>query len=387
MTTDSQAIVVATDVHRRFGEGDAAVEALDGVSVDFPKGRFTAIMGPSGSGKSTLMHVLAGLDRPTSGSVVVDGTEISDLDDKELTELRRDKVGFVFQFFNLLPVLTAQENIELPLSIAGRKPDEALLGQLVEAVDLGDRLSHRPSELSGGQQQRVAVARALISKPAVVFADEPTGNLDSSSSEEVLNLLRRAVDEFGQTVVMVTHDPNAAAVADRVLVLVDGKVVQDAEAGNAERRARPAQGRHHPVTAVALRNLWSRKLRTFLTALAIVLGVMMVAGTYVLTDTIDRSFDKIFTESNQGIDAVVSSREAVETDDGQEPPFPASVLDVGAGDRRGGEGLGRHLRPPGGDPRQGRRPHRRQRRADLRGVGAARAIRRVRLRGGAQDRG
>ncbi len=235
MTTDSQAIVVATDVHRRFGEGDAAVEALDGVSVDFPKGRFTAIMGPSGSGKSTLMHVLAGLDRPTSGSVVVDGTEISDLDDKELTELRRDKVGFVFQFFNLLPVLTAQENIVLPLSIAGRKPDEALLGQLVEAVDLGDRLSHRPSELSGGQQQRVAVARALISKPAVVFADEPTGNLDSSSSEEVLNLLRRAVDEFGQTVVMVTHDPNAAAVADRVLVLVDGKVVQDAEAGNAER--------------------------------------------------------------------------------------------------------------------------------------------------------
>ena len=179
MATDSQAIVTATDVHRRFGEGDAAVEALDGVSVDFPKGRFTAIMGPSGSGKSTLMHVLAGLDRPTSGSVVVDGTEISDLDDKQLTELRRDKVGFVFQFFNLLPVLTAQENIVLPLSIAGRKPDEALLGQLVEAVDLGDRLSHRPSELSGGQQQRVAVARALISKPAVVFADEPTGNLDS----------------------------------------------------------------------------------------------------------------------------------------------------------------------------------------------------------------
>ena len=227
MTPDSQAIVVATDVHRRFGEGDAAVEALDGVSVDFPKGRFTAIMGPSGSGKSTLMHVLAGLDRPTSGSVVVDGVEISDLDDKQLTELRRDKVGFVFQFFNLLPVLTAQENIVLPLSIAGRKPDEALLGQLVEAVDLGDRLSHRPSELSGGQQQRVAVARALISKPAVVFADEPTGNLDSSSSEEVLTLLRRAVDEFGQTVVMVTHDAHAASVADRIVVLSDGRIVHD----------------------------------------------------------------------------------------------------------------------------------------------------------------
>jgi len=230
-----QSIVTATDVHRHFGEGDAAVHALDGISVDFPRGRFTAIMGPSGSGKSTLMHVLAGLDRPTSGSVLVDGVEISDLDDKQLTELRRDKVGFVFQFFNLLPVLTAEENIRLPLSIAGRKADPDLMAKLVEAVDLGDRLSHRPAELSGGQQQRVAVARALISEPAVVFADEPTGNLDSSTSEEVLALLRRAVDEFGQTVVMVTHDANAAAIADRVVVLVDGKIVQDAEAGSAER--------------------------------------------------------------------------------------------------------------------------------------------------------
>ena len=228
-------IVRAVDVHRRFGEGDAAVHALDGITVDFPRGRFTAIMGPSGSGKSTLMHVLAGLDTPTSGSVVVDGTEITDLDDKQLTELRRDKVGFVFQFFNLLPVLTAEENIRLPLSIAGRKADPDLMAKLVEAVNLGDRLSHRPAELSGGQQQRVAVARALISQPAVVFADEPTGNLDSATSEEVLALLRRAVDEFGQTVVMVTHDPNAAAIADRVLVLVDGKIVRDAEAGSAER--------------------------------------------------------------------------------------------------------------------------------------------------------
>ena len=227
-------IVSATDVHRTFGEGDAAVHALDGVSVDFPKGRFTAIMGPSGSGKSTLMHILAGLDRPTSGTVMVDGTELSGLDDKALTELRRDKVGFVFQFFNLLPVLSAEENIVLPLSIAGRKPDEAFLAQLVEAVDLGDRLSHRPSELSGGQQQRVAVARALVSRPAVVFADEPTGNLDSGSSGEVLALLRRAVDELGQTVVMVTHDPDAAAVADRVLVLVDGRIVHDGVAGDAE---------------------------------------------------------------------------------------------------------------------------------------------------------
>jgi putative ABC transport system ATP-binding protein len=230
----SAPIVSATDVHRRFGEGDAAVHALDGVSVDFPRGRFTAIMGPSGSGKSTLMHILAGLDRPTSGSVRVDGTEISELGDRELTELRRDKIGFVFQFFNLLPVLTAQENIVLPLSIAGREPDEALLARLVDAVNIGDRLSHRPSELSGGQQQRVAVARALMSKPAVVFADEPTGNLDSGASAEVLALLRQAVDELDQTVVMVTHDPNAAAIADRVIVLVDGRVVQDAEAGSAE---------------------------------------------------------------------------------------------------------------------------------------------------------
>jgi len=230
----SEPIVRATDVSRRFGEGDTAVDALDGVSVDFPKGNFTAVMGPSGSGKSTLMHILAGLDQPTSGSVVVDGTEIADLDDKHLTELRRDKVGFVFQFFNLLPVLSAEENIRLPLSIAGRKPDDAFMKQLVDAVNLGDRLSHRPSELSGGQQQRVAIARALITKPAVVFADEPTGNLDSGSSEEVLRLLRRAVDEFGQTVVMVTHDANAAAIADRVLVLVDGKIVQDAAAGSAE---------------------------------------------------------------------------------------------------------------------------------------------------------
>ncbi len=235
MTTDSEPIVTAQGVHRRFGEGDAAVDALDGISVDFPRGRFTAIMGPSGSGKSTLMHILAGLDRPTAGSVKVDGTEITDLDDKHLTELRRDKLGFIFQFYNLLPVLSAEENIRLPLSIAGREPDKAFFEQLVGAVNLGDRLSHRPSELSGGQQQRVAVARALVSKPAVVFADEPTGNLDSTASEEVLALLRRAVDEFEQTVVMVTHDANAAAVADRVLVLVDGKIVQDAEAGSAEK--------------------------------------------------------------------------------------------------------------------------------------------------------
>ena len=210
------------------------MRALDGVSVEFPKGRFTAIMGPSGSGKSTLMHILAGLDRPSSGTVVIDGIDLGELDDGELTELRRDKVGFVFQFFNLLPVLDARENILLPLKLAGRDPDGSRLEALIDAVGLGDRLDHRPAELSGGQQQRVAIARALLAEPAVVFADEPTGNLDSHSSEEVLALLRRAVDEFGQTVVVVTHDPVAAAVADRVLVLVDGRIVRDEGAESAE---------------------------------------------------------------------------------------------------------------------------------------------------------
>src|SRR5215208_2225034 len=220
-------IVTATDVHRRYGEGDAAVDALAGVGVSSERGRFSAIMGPSGSGKSTLMHILAGLDRPTSGSVVLDGVEITDLDDADLTRLRRDKLGFIFQFFNLIPVLTAEENIVLPLSIAGHSVDDEWLHRLVETVGLGDRRTHRPSELSGGQQQRVAVARALISRPAVVFADEPTGNLDSKSSDEVLQLLRQAVDEFDQTVVMVTHAPEAAATADRVMFLADGRVVDD----------------------------------------------------------------------------------------------------------------------------------------------------------------
>ncbi len=235
MTASTDApIVQATELRRVFGEGEAAVKALDGVSVQFPKGSFTAIMGPSGSGKSTLMHILAGLDRPTSGTVVIDGIDLGELDDGKLTELRRDKVGFVFQFFNLLPVLDARENILLPLKLAGRDPDGSRLEALIAAVDLGDRLDHRPAELSGGQQQRVAIARALLAEPAVVFADEPTGNLDSHSSEEVLALLRRAVDEFGQTVVVVTHDAAAAAVADRVLVLVDGRIVRDGSAESAE---------------------------------------------------------------------------------------------------------------------------------------------------------
>jgi putative ABC transport system ATP-binding protein len=226
-------IVRATDLTRRFGEGAAAVDALAGVSVSFRPGEFAAIMGPSGSGKSTLMHILAGLDAPTSGSVVIDDVELAGLSDARITDLRRDKIGFVFQAFNLLPVLTAEENIVLPLTIAGRKPEAAWLGTLIDAVGLEDRRTHRPSELSGGQQQRVAVARALVTRPAVVFADEPTGNLDSRASADVLALLRRAVDEFGQTVVMVTHDPDAAAVSDRIVELADGRIVDD-------RRARAA---------------------------------------------------------------------------------------------------------------------------------------------------
>ena len=220
-------IVEAENLCRRFGEGEAAVDALADITVGFPAGRFTAIMGPSGSGKSTLMHVLAGLDRATSGQVRVAGVDLTDLADRELTQLRRDRIGFIFQTFNLLPVLNAEENILLPLSIAGRKPDREWFDRLVDTVGIRDRLTHRPAELSGGQQQRVAVARALISRPAVVFADEPSGNLDSKSSGDVLGLLRQAVDDFSQTVVMVTHDAHAASFADRLLVLADGRIVHD----------------------------------------------------------------------------------------------------------------------------------------------------------------
>jgi putative ABC transport system ATP-binding protein len=230
----SSAIVAAADLRRRYGEGEAAIDALDGVSVSFPKGRFAAIMGPSGSGKSTLMHNLAGLDRPTSGTVTVDGVELTGLDDKRLTQLRRDRIGFIFQTFNLLPVLSAEENILLPLSIAGRKPDQEWLDRLIDTIGIRDRLSHRPAEMSGGQQQRVAVARALVSRPAVVFADEPTGNLDSKASGDVLALLRQAVDEFDQTVVMVTHDAHAASFADRLLVLADGRIMHDRESASTE---------------------------------------------------------------------------------------------------------------------------------------------------------
>jgi putative ABC transport system ATP-binding protein len=234
MTKNDRTIVATSDLHRRYGEGAAAVDALAGVDVDINRGELTAIMGASGSGKSTLMHCMAGLDTPTRGAVTLDGVRLDELDDRRLTELRRDKVGFIFQAFNLLPVLTAEENLVLPLTIAGRKPDPEWVESLVRTVGLGDRRTHRPSELSGGQQQRVAVARALVSKPAVVFADEPTGNLDSVASTEVLGLLRSAVDDYGQTVVMVTHDAIAAAYADRLIVLADGRVAHDGGAGAAE---------------------------------------------------------------------------------------------------------------------------------------------------------
>jgi putative ABC transport system ATP-binding protein len=220
-------VVVASAISRRFGEGDTAVDALRSVSLDVNRGQLTTVMGPSGSGKSTLMHILAGLDRPTAGTVEIDGIEITTLGDTELTKLRRSHIGFIFQFFNLLPMLTAEENITLPLTIAGEKIDRAWLEQVLESVGLKDRRKHRPSELSGGQQQRVAIARALISKPTVVFADEPTGNLDSRTGGEILELLRQAVEDSGQTTVMVTHDPRSASIADRILFLADGNIVKE----------------------------------------------------------------------------------------------------------------------------------------------------------------
>jgi len=228
MQSDSRdAAVIAEGLGRRYGDGEAAIDALDDVSIAFPRGQFAAVMGPSGSGKSTLLHCLAGLDHPTAGAVVIDGTPLNDLSDRDLTVLRRSAIGFVFQSFNLLPMLTARENVALPLRIAGTRDSDARVDAMLGEVGLADRAGHRPSELSGGQQQRVAIARALVAEPTVIFADEPTGNLDSASGQEILDLLRRAVDERGRTVVMVTHDPRAATIADRVVLLSDGRVVLD----------------------------------------------------------------------------------------------------------------------------------------------------------------
>ena len=227
VASQANEVVSARNLGRRYGEGDTAIDALRSVDLEVEREKLTAVMGPSGSGKSTLMHLLAGLDKPTSGNVFIEGTNISELGDTELTKLRRKHIGFIFQFFNLLPMLTAEENIVLPLSIAGTKPDAEFLVQLIAKVGLEDRRKHRPSELSGGQQQRVAIARALVSRPTVMFADEPTGNLDSTTSGEILALLRDSVTSYGQTTVMVTHDAHAAAIADRVLFLADGAVVRD----------------------------------------------------------------------------------------------------------------------------------------------------------------
>jgi putative ABC transport system ATP-binding protein len=221
------AVVAAWAVTRRYGEQDSAVDALRGVSMRVPPGEFTAVMGPSGSGKSTLMHILAGLDVPTTGQVWIGGEEITDMSDDELTLLRRRRIGFIFQFFNLLPMLTAEQNVVLPLSIAGEKPERDWVDEVIAKVGLSDRRTHRPSELSGGQQQRVAIARALVSRPTILFADEPTGNLDSTTSDEILELMRNSVDSLGQTTLMVTHDASAAAVADRILFLADGCIVED----------------------------------------------------------------------------------------------------------------------------------------------------------------
>jgi putative ABC transport system ATP-binding protein len=229
-TNGRQPAVVARDLARHYGSGDTAVHALRGVSLEIEPGRLTAVMGPSGSGKSTLMHILAGLDHPDGGQVWIGDTEVTGLDDAGLTALRRDHIGFIFQFFNLLPMLTAEENILLPLEIAGRRPEKGWYEELIGKVGLAERRKHRPSEMSGGQQQRVAVARALASRPTVMFADEPTGNLDSTTSAEILALMRELVDGFGQTTVMVTHDPHAAAIADRVLFLADGEIVRDLSA-------------------------------------------------------------------------------------------------------------------------------------------------------------
>ncbi|MEA2423411.1 MAG: putative transport system ATP-binding protein [Thermoleophilaceae bacterium] len=221
------AVVVADALTRRYGDGESAVDALRGVSLEIPHGQFTAVMGPSGSGKSTLMHILAGLDVPTSGTVTIEGQTITDMDDGELTLLRRKHIGFIFQFFNLLPMLSAEENVTLPLALAGEKPERGWVEELIGKVGLADRRHHRPSELSGGQQQRVAIARSLVSRPTVLFADEPTGNLDSETSGEILQLLRDSVDSYGQTTVMVTHDAGAAATSDRILFLADGNLVKD----------------------------------------------------------------------------------------------------------------------------------------------------------------
>ncbi len=335
---ERQAAVQGFELTKRYGEGAAAVDALRGVTVDFAAGSFSSIMGPSGSGKSTLLHILAGLERPTGGWVEIGGIRLGGMSDHDLTLLRRRSVGFIFQSYNLLPVLTAEENILLPVGIAGEQPDIEWLETLLSAMRIGHRRSHRPGEMSGGEQQRVAVARALMTRPTVVFADEPTGNLDSVAGREILALLRRAVDEFGQTIVMVTHDPAAAAGADRTLFLADGEVRDDAE-GLPPTRSSTALSRCDEEAAV--RSLAARKLRTVLSAVAVVLGVAMVSGSYIETDQIRNAFEGITEQSVEGIDVVVSPAEEFT------PAFSSQLPTIPDAHGRGGSsGCRRRRRTP-----------------------------------------
>ena len=325
------AVVQASEITRVYGEGDTAVHALNGCSVDVVSGELTAVMGPSGSGKSTMMHILAGLDRPTSGSVSIAGTDITKLGDNELTKLRRKHIGFIFQFFNLLPMLNAEENIRLPLELAGDKIDEAWVEEVIKRTGLDDRRTHRPSELSGGQQQRVAIARALASRPTVIFADEPTGNLDSHTSAEILDLLREMVTNYGQTTVMVTHDAHAAAIADRSSssrTAASSRSCSGAEAGQILRAMEEVEP---AMIRVALRGpRRAASSAPTLTAFAIILGVATgELAPYVLTDTIDKAFDNIFTDSRQGSSVVISGKSAFDlTDDSgaTAPPLNESLL-------------------------------------------------------------
>ncbi len=328
-------------------------------------------MGPSGSGKSTLMHLLAGLDRPTSGGVSVGGEDITAMGDRRLTKLRRKHIGFVFQSFNLLPTLTAEENVTLPLAIARVKPPAAEVDALLERVGLTDRRHHKPAELSGGQQQRVAIARALIARPTVLFADEPTGNLDSAAGTAVLELLRDAVTVDGQTTVMVTHDPRAAAAADRVLFLADGRIVGDLAAPTEDQIIAAMREATRPMIRVALKSLAARRLRTALTALAVVLGVAMVSGAFTITDTMRGAADSLSRAAYDGTDAVVTARTAFQVE--------ASDWTAEAADRRRGP-AGAGARHPGRGRRRRRRHGRGQDHQARRQAGRRRPVLRRRLR-------